>query len=103
MSIGNGRRAEEHFVTSGSKSFGQKPFGRQTFGRHTHDAERDLFTNNGTACFSTAIIYRGHHRKGIAIDNSIEVHRALDGLTNPEYKLLRFIQLTTFFAERRRH
>ncbi len=33
----------------------------------------------------------------------IGLHHPLDGVTNPEYKLLCFIQLTTFFAKRRRH
>ncbi len=35
--------------------------------------------------------------------NSIGLHHPLDGVTNPEYKLLHFIQLTNFFAKRRRH
>ncbi len=33
----------------------------------------------------------------------IGLHQLLDGVTNPEYKLLHFIQLTKFFAKRRRH
>jgi hypothetical protein len=34
---------------------------------------------------------------------SIGLHHPLDGVTNPEYKLLHFIQLTNFFAKRRWH
>jgi len=32
---------------------------------------------------------------------SIGLYHSLDGVTNPKYKLLRFIQLTNFFAKRR--
>jgi hypothetical protein len=32
---------------------------------------------------------------------TIGLHHPLDGVTNPEYKLLRFIQLTNFFAKKR--
>ncbi len=35
--------------------------------------------------------------------DAIGLHHPLDGVTNPEYKLLRFIQLTNFFAKRRRY
>ncbi len=34
---------------------------------------------------------------------SIGLHHPLDGVTNPEYKLLHFIQLPNFFVKRRRH
>jgi hypothetical protein len=30
----------------------------------------------------------------------IGLHHPLDGVTNPEYKLLHFIQLTNFFLQR---
>ena len=35
--------------------------------------------------------------------NPIGLHHPLDGITNPKYKLLHFIQITKFFATRRRH
>ncbi len=33
----------------------------------------------------------------------IGLHHPLDGVTNPEYKLLRFIQLTDFFCIEEKH
>jgi hypothetical protein len=32
----------------------------------------------------------------------IGLHHPLDGITNPEYKLLRFIQLTNFFCKEKK-
>ena len=36
-------------------------------------------------------------------ENAIGLHHPLDGVTNPKYKLLHFIELTIVFAERRGH
>jgi hypothetical protein len=59
---------------------------------------------------TSLLIYRGgsvNIDKHIGLQktggSTIELHHPLDGVTNPEYKLLHFIQLTKFFVKRRRH
>jgi hypothetical protein len=55
-------------------------------------------------CKGDATIWSITLESSIALlEASIGLHHPLDGVTNPEYKLLRFIQLNKFFAKRRRH
>jgi hypothetical protein len=45
------------------------------------------------------LIWAGEYSKSV----SMGLHHPLDGVTNPTYKLLPFIQLTKLFAKRRGH